>query len=133
MAYCQGFQQTITTYNYWHDDFVKNIQELLSFIDTLVIFPQATNGDKRAFDQINIMLHSKEVKEIEQDLAAGIVKQETLDKKEKLDKDLADFAIGRMTLAPLTKEFLKKLTYCQIERNKQYSVQRLLELQIPIH
>lgn len=117
----------------WHDDFVKNIQELLSFIDTLVIFPQATNGDKRAFDQINIMLHSKEVKEIEQDLAAGIVKQETLDKKEKLDKDLADFAIGRMTLAPLTKEFLKKLTYCQIERNKQYSVQRLLELQIPIH
>ena len=42
----------------WHDDFVKNIQELLSFIDTLVIFPQATNGDKRAFDQINIMLHS---------------------------------------------------------------------------
>lgn len=117
----------------WHDDFVKNIQELLSFIDTLVIFPQATNGDKRAFDQINIMLHSKEVKEIEQDLAAGIVKQETLDKKEKLDKDLADFAIGRMTLAPLTKELLKKLTYCQIERNKQYSVQRLLELQIPIH
>lgn len=117
----------------WHDDFVKNIQELLSFIDTLVIFPQATNGDKRAFDQINIMLHSKEVKEIVQDLAAGIVKQETLDKKEKLDKDLADFAIGRMTLAPLTKEFLKKLTYCQIERNKQYSVQRLLELQIPIH
>lgn len=117
----------------WHDDFVKYINGLLSFIETLVILPQATDEDKRAFDQVKIMLHSKEAKDIEHDLATGIVRQETLDKKEKLDKDLADYAIDHMTLAPLAKEFLKKLSYSQIERNKQYSLLRLYELQIPIH
>lgn len=116
----------------WHDDFVKYIKGLLSFIETLVILPQATDEDKRAFDQIKMMLHSKEAKEIEQNLAEGVVKQETLDKISKLDKDLGDFAIDHMTLAPLAKEFLKKFTDCQIERKKQYSVQRLYELQIPI-
>ncbi len=47
-------------------------------------------------------------------------------------EDLLDFAIDHMALAPLANEFLKKFTDCQIERNKHYSVQRLLELQIPI-
>lgn len=117
----------------WHDDFVKYIDGLLSFIEALIILPQATDEDKRAFDQVKLILNGKDAKEIEHDLAAGIVKQETLDKKVKLDKDLVDFAFERMTLSPLVKEFLKKLTYCQIERNKQYSVQRLYELQIPIH
>jgi hypothetical protein len=112
----------------WHDDFVKYKNGLLSFIETLVILPQATDEDKRAFDQIKIMLHSKEAKEIEKNLAEGVVKQETLDKIAKFDKDLGDFAIDRMTLAPLTKEFLKKLTDCQIGRKKQYSMQRLYGL-----
>ena len=116
----------------WQDDFVKYKNGLLSFIETLVILPRATDEDKRAFDQIKLMLHSKEAKEIEQDLAAGIVKQETLNKIEKLDKNLADFAIDRMTFAPLAKEFLKKLTDCKIERKKHHSIQRLYELQIPI-
>lgn len=79
------------------------------------------------------LLHSKEAKEIEQSLAMGIVKQDTLNKIEKLDKDLIDYAVDHMTAAPLAKEFLKKLTYCQIEKNKKDAISKLHELQIPIN
>ena len=60
------------------------------------------------------------------------MKQDTLDKIEKLYKDLTDKAIEKMTVAPLAKEFLKKLSYSQIEQAKYFSSQKLLELQIPI-
>ena len=60
------------------------------------------------------------------------MKQDTLDKIEKLYKDLTDKAIEKMTVTPLAKEFLKKLSYSQIEQGKHFSSQKLLELQIPI-
>lgn len=116
----------------WHDNFANHIGGLLSFAETLLIQPNVTDKDKQALDEIKMILNGKDAKDIEQTLAKGIVKQDTLDKIEKLYKDLTDKAIEKMTVAPLAKEFLKKLSYSQIEQAKYFSSQKLLELQIPI-
>ena len=83
-------------------------------------------------DQIKLMLKGKDAKEIEQTLASGIVKQDTLDKIEKLKKDLVDMGVEHMTVSPLAKEFLKKLSYYQIEQSKSLAMMRINELQIPV-
>lgn len=116
----------------WHDSFVRYISGLFGYAEVLAILPNATDADKQAIDQIKLILHGKDAKEIEQTLAEGKVKNDTLDKIEKLNKDLTDFAVDQMTVTPLSKEFLKKLSYSQIEQNKHFSSQKLLELQIPI-
>ena len=53
-----------------------------------------------------------------------------LDKIEKLNKDLADMAIAHLSIDALVKEFLKKLTYYQIELNKCLAEIRLKGLQL---
>lgn len=116
----------------WHDNFVNFIGGLLGFIESLIILPEATDEDKRAFDQIKLMLNSKDAKDIESTLANGTVRHDTLDKIEKLYKDLVDISVERMTIAPLTKEFLKALSYYQIGQNKTLAKMRINELQIPI-
>lgn len=115
----------------WHDNFTKHIGGLLSFGETLLVRPYVTDKDKQAFDEIKMILNGKDAKDIEQTLAIGIVKQDTLDKIEKLYKDLTDIAIEKMTVTPLAKEFLKKLSYSQIEQDKLVASHKLLELQIP--
>lgn len=117
----------------WHDNFVRYINGLFGYMETLIILPQATEEDKRVLNQIKMVLCSKDTKDIEQDLAAGVIKQETIDKIEKLDKDLTDMAMEHLTAASLVKEFLRRLTHCQIERNKQDILTRLQILQIPIY
>ena len=116
----------------WHDNFANHISGLLSLVETLLIQPNVIDKDKQAFDELKMILNGKDAKDIEQTLAKGIVKQDTLDKIEKLYKDLTDKAIEKKTVAFLAKEFLKKLSYSQIEQAKSFSSQKLLELQIPI-
>ena len=116
----------------WHDNFVNFIGGLLGFIESLIILPEATDEDKRAFDQIKLMLNSKDAKDIENTLANGIVRHDTLDKIEKIHKDLVDISVEHITVAPLTKEFLKALSYYQIGQNKTLAKMRINELQIPI-
>lgn len=84
----------------WHDDFVNFIGGLLGFVEVLIVHPEATDDDKRMLDQIKLMLKGKDAKEIEQTLASGIVKQDTLDKIEKLKKDLVDMGGKRPNLGP---------------------------------
>lgn len=114
----------------WHDNFVKYIEGLLGFITTLIVLPQATDEDKRAFDQIKLILKGKDAKEIEQNLASGIVNNDTLDRIEKLDKDLVDLTVEHLTAAPLVKLFLKQLSYRRIEQNKRETIMKLHELQL---
>lgn len=78
-----------------------------------------------------MILNGKDAKDIEQTLAKGIVKQDTLDKIEKLYNDLTDKAIEKMTVTLWAKDFLKKLSYGQLEQDKLYASQKLPELQIP--
>ena len=111
----------------WHDSFVNFIGGLLGFIESLIILPEATDEDKRALDQIKLMLNGKDAKDIESTLANGTVRHDTLDKIEKLYKDLVDISVERMTIAPLTKEFLKALSYYQIGQNKTLAKMRINE------
>ena len=116
----------------WHDSFVNFIGGLLGFVESLIVLPEATGEDKRVLDQIKLMLNCRDVKDIENTLANGIVRHDTLDKIEKIHKDLVDISVEHMTLAPLTKEVLKQLFYYQIGQNKTLAQMRINELLIPI-
>lgn len=76
------------------------------------------------------MLLGREALEIERCLAEAVVKQDVLNKIEKLYKDLVDMAIEHLTTDDVVTEFLKKLTYYQIERNKGLAEIRLKELKL---
>ena len=64
----------------WHDNFVKYIGWLLSLVGAMVNHPSATGKDKKVFEQIKMLLHGREAREIERSLAEADVKQEVLDK-----------------------------------------------------
>ncbi len=116
----------------WHDSFVEYIEGLIALVGVLMANPNATEKDKRPLGQIKLMLKGKDFYEIERDLAERIIKRDTFDKIERLDKDLVDICIENMAVAPLVKVFLKQLSYSQIERNKQFAIMEMNELHIPI-
>ncbi len=114
----------------WHDNFVNYIRGILGIIAVMEKHPSATDEDKRGFDQIKMLLHGRETLEIERSLIEADIKQDVLDKIEKLNKDLVNMAIEHLTSDALVKEFLKKLSYYQIEQNKRLAEIRLKDLQL---
>lgn len=114
----------------WHDNFVNYIGGLLGIIQLMMNHPSATDEDKKGFDQIKMLLHGREAVEIECRLADADVKHDILDKIEKLNKDLVDMAIEYLSTDAVVKEFLKKLSYYQIEQNKRLAEIRLNDLQL---
>lgn len=114
----------------WHDTFVNCIESLLSLVGAMEIHPLTTDKDKEGFEQIRMLLHGGEVLEIERSLTEADVRQEVLDKIEKLNKDLVDMAIAHLTTDAIVKEFLKKITYYQIELNRRLAEIRLNDLQL---
>lgn len=76
------------------------------------------------------MLQGRAAQEIERSLAEADVKQDVLDKIERLNKDLVDMAIEHLSTDEVVEEFLKKLSYYQIEQNKHLAEVRLKDLQI---
>ena len=114
----------------WHDNFVDYIGAILGIIQMMMNHPCATDEDKKGFDQIKILLHGREAVEIERRLADEDVKHDILDKIEKLNKDLVNMAIEHLATDAVAKEFLKKLSYCQIEQNKRLAEIRLNDLKI---
>ena len=116
----------------WHDNFVNYVMHLLSVVATLEIQPQATDTDKQGFDALKLLLNSKDVHEVENDLANGVVSPVTLDKIEKLNKDLGDIAIDHLDANPLWKQFLKQLYSMKVENDKTAEMMRLKALHILI-
>lgn len=114
----------------WHNNFVSHIGGILVLIEVMENHPSATDEDKKGFEKIKKLLHGREALEIERSLADSDVKQEVLDKIEKLYKDLVDMAIEYLSTEALVKEFLKKLFYYQIEQNKRLAEIRLTDLQL---
>lgn len=102
----------------------------MSLVVAMENHPSATDEDKRGLDQIKMLIRGREALEIERSLAEGDVKQEVLDKIEKLNKELVDMAIEHLTTDAVVKEFLKGLSYCQIEQNKRLAEIRLKDLQL---
>ena len=114
----------------WHENFVNYIGGLISLVGAMENHPSATDEDKNGLSQIKMVLHGREALEIEHSLAEADVKQDVLDKIEKLNKDLVDMAIEHLSTDAVVKEFLKKLSYYQIEQNKRLAEVRLKDLQI---
>ena len=117
---------------HWHDNFVNYVNQMLAMVAALETQPQATNADKQGFDALKLLLNGKDVQEVESDLANGVVSQATLDKIEKLNKDLGDIAIDHIDANPLWKQFLKQLYGMKVESDKTAEIMRLKALQIPV-
>lgn len=116
----------------WHDNFVNYVNRMLTAIATLEMQQQATDADKQGFDALKLLLNGKDVQEVESDLANGVVSQATLDKIEKLNKDLVDIAIDHIDTHPLWKQFMKQLFSMKVESDKTAEMMRLRALQIPV-
>ena len=114
----------------WHDNFVNYVGGLLSLVGAMENHPSATDDDKKGLSQIKMLLHGREALEIERSLAEADVKQDVLNKIEKLNKDLVDMAIEHLSTDAVVKEFLKRLSYYQIEQNKRMAEIKLKDLQI---
>ena len=103
---------------------------MLSVVGVMENHPCATDEDKKGLERIKKLLQGREAVEIERSLAAAVVKQDVLDKIEKLNKDLVDMAIEHLTTDVVVKEFLKQLTYYQIDQNKRLAEIRLKDLRL---
>ena len=122
-------QQYITN---WHDNFVDYIGSLLGVVAGLMARPEATEEDKRGLDGIRLILNGRDVVDVERDLAAGVVRKSTLDKIEKLNKDLADTCLEHIQMNPLVREFWKQMAHFKIEKDKVGEQGRLAALQIQV-
>lgn len=70
--------------------------------------------------------------DVERDLAAGVVGRSTLDKIEKLNKDLADTCLEHIQMNPLVREFWKQMVHIKIGRDKADEQERLAALLVPV-
>lgn len=116
----------------WRDAFVNYVRRLVSLTDVMKSMDITTENDKKNLELFKTFLHSKDVQDVMQDLSNTKVKRSTLDKIEKLDKDIVDFAIEHMSVSQFSRQFLKQVSYCQIERTKQAEINQLNDLKIPI-
>lgn len=116
----------------WHDSFVGYIGSLLGVVAGLMARPEATEEDKRGLDGIRLILNGRDAVDVERDLAAGVVRKSTLDKIEKMNKDMADTCLEHIQMNPLVREFWKQMMHIKIERDIAGEQERLAALQIPI-
>lgn len=93
-----------------HDSFVNYIENLFGVVAGPMAKPDASEGDKNVLEAIKMMLNGRDVKDVERDLAAGVVKKSTLDKIERLNKDLADTCLEHVQMNPSVREFWKQLS-----------------------
>lgn len=116
----------------WHDNFVNYTQSLRGVVAGLMAVPEASEEDKRGLDSIRLILGGRDVVDVERDLAAGVVRKSTLDKIEKLNKDLTDTCLEHIQMNPLVREFWKQMVHIKIEQDKAGEQERLAALEIPI-
>lgn len=119
-----------------HDNFVAFVERFVAFVDSYMLLPQATENYKTELEKFKVLLRGKDVEEIEKNLADGVqscvLKKGTIEKIEKLDKDIIDFISKRISVEPLWIEFLRQLSIMRIEQEKEATIKRLKELQISV-
>lgn len=115
----------------WHDAFMDYVGRIISLADTMKMLENATDSDKHNLDLFKTILNCKDVYDVERDLSSSKVKNSTIDKIAKLDKDIVDFAVDHMSVSPLIQQFLKQVSYYHIEYNKQATKKQIKDLNIP--
>lgn len=117
----------------WHDSFINYIRSLLGVVAGLMARLEVSEEDKKGLGNIKMILNGQDAKDVEKDLAVGVVKKSTLDKIERLNKDLADMCLEHIQMNPLVREFWKQMVHIKIEQDKASEKERLSALQIPVH
>lgn len=116
----------------WHDSFVNYVNQILATIASAELSAQATEEDKRGFEMVKVLFRGTDIRDVERDLAEGVVRQSTLDKIEKIDKEFADILVDHVDTIPLRKQLLKQLLHRVVENNKAAEEMRLNALNIPV-
>jgi hypothetical protein len=116
----------------WHDSFVNYINQILATIASVEMLSQATEEDKRGFEMVKVLFRGKDVQDVERDLAEGVVRQSTLDKIERIDKEFADIIVEHIDNMPLRKQLLKQLLHKVVENNKMSAIMRLDALGVSV-
>ena len=109
----------------WHDNFVKYVNQILATISIVEMSSQATDEDKRGFEMVKALFKGENVQDVEGELAEGVVRQSTLDKIEKIDKEFADILVDHVDTIPLRKQLLKQLLHRVVENNKTIAIMKL--------
>ena len=117
----------------WHDSFVNYVSQILAAIASAELSSQATEEDKRGFEMVKVLFRGKDIQDVERDLAEGVVRQSTLDKIERIDKEFADNLVDHVDSIPLRKQLLKQLLHRVVENNKAAEEKRLSALNIPVN
>ena len=115
----------------WHDSFVNYVSQILAAIATAELSSQATEADKQGFEMVKVLFRGTDIHDVERDLSEGVVRQSTLDKIEKIDKEFADIIVDHIDNIPLRKQLLKQLLHRVVENNKAAAMMRLNVLNIP--
>lgn len=116
----------------WHDSFVNYVSRILAAIASAELSSQAMEEDKRGFEMVKVLFRGKDIQDVERDLANGIVRQSTLNKIEKIDKEFADIIVDHIDNIPLRKQLLKQLLHRVVENNKAAAMMRLNAINIPV-
>lgn len=116
----------------WHQSFVDYISSLKIFVQTLMQNTEVSEEDKSSLLRCLYILDGKDVHDVERSLSEGKVASSTLDKVEKIYKDLVDIAIDQIKTEELAKKFLKTLIYIKIDQDKNAERMRLGRLNIEI-
>lgn len=116
----------------WHDSFVNYVSQIIAAIESAKLSSQATEADKQGFEMVKVLFRGKDVLDVEKDLSEGIVRQSTLDKIEKIDKEFADIIVDHIDNIPLRKQLLKQLLHRVVENNRAVTVMRLNTLDVSV-
>lgn len=97
-------------------------------VEGYMLLPQATEDYKKELEKVKALLNGKEVEEIKKNLAdgvqSGVLKKGTIEKIEKLNMDLMDFALERISIDSFWKKFLRQLSIIRIEQAKDATITR---------
>ena len=119
-------------FSQWHYSFVNYVSQILATIASVEVSSQKTEEDKRGYEMIKVLFKGKDVQDVEKDLAEGVVRQSTLEKIEKINKEFAEIIVEHIDNIPLRKQLLKQFLHLIVENNKASEVMRLNALGIPI-
>ena len=116
----------------WHQSFVEHIDSLKACVLALTQINEVSEEDKSSLQRCMYILDGKDVQDVKRSLSEGKVTSSTLDKVEKIYKDLVDIAIDKIKTEELAKKFLKTLIYIKIDQEKTAERMRLGSLNIEI-
>ena len=105
-------QPAIEYYKLQAQNFACRIKSTIEMIDKFLGLSgkdQLSEPDKATFRAFKLLFMGQLVEDIQRDLATGHVTEETIEKRVKLDEEVAKFIVEKMNLNPMGKIFFEYL------------------------